>query len=303
MCPRAPEGQGSRKKPHRDVGALFLHATRLSANCTDLHHGLFSSLMKILLEQAMAATRDAGDITLQYFGESFQLTDKGGGDPLTTADLEADAYLKKALLSLRPDSGWLSEETVDDKVRLTREAVWIVDPVDGTREFVAGLPEYVVAVALVEAGVPTMAIIYNPAADDLYAAVKDGGTFKNGQRVFCSEIQELAQATATVSRSEIKRGEIEPYRSHMDAIIPVGSVAYKLALTAAGDCDLNFSVQPKNEWDVCAGDLLLREAGGQMLDRTGRVRIYNQINPLISGGLAAGNTSLVSQILHYMRES
>ena len=89
----------------------------------------------------------------------------------------------------------------------------------------------------------------------------------------------------------------------MDAIIPVGSVAYKLALTAAGDCDLNFSVQPKNEWDVCAGDLLLREAGGQMLDRTGRVRIYNQINPLISGGLAAGNTSLVSQILHYMRES
>ena len=142
--------------------------------------------MKTLLEQAIAATRDAGDLTLQYFGGSYQLADKGGGDPLTTADLAADAFLKKALLDLRPDSRWLSEETVDDRARLTREAVWIVDPVDGTREFVAGLPEYVVAVALVEAGAPTLALICNPAPDDLYAAVKDGGTLKNGQRVFCS---------------------------------------------------------------------------------------------------------------------
>ena len=259
--------------------------------------------MKTLLEQAIAATRDAGDLTLQYFGGSYQLADKGGGDPLTTADLAADAFLKKALLDLRADSGWLSEETVDDRARLTREAVWIVDPVDGTREFVAGLPEYVVAVALVEAGAPTLAIICNPAAGDLYAAVKDGGTFKNGQRVFCSEIQDLPQATATVSRSEIKRGEIEPYRPHLGEIVPVGSVAYKLALAAAGECDLNFSVQPKNEWDVCAGDLLVREAGGQMLDRAGQVRAYNQADPLIAGGLAAGNQSLVAQILHHMREN
>ena len=79
--------------------------------------------MKTLLEQAIAATRDAGDLTLQYFGGSYQLADKGGGDPLTTADLAADAFLKKSLLDLRPDSGWLSEETVDERARLTREAV------------------------------------------------------------------------------------------------------------------------------------------------------------------------------------
>ena len=258
--------------------------------------------MKALLEQAIAATRDAGDITLQYFRGSYKLSAKVGGDPLTTADLEADAFLKKALLDLRPDSGWLSEETIDDRTRLTSEAVWVVDPVDGTREFVEGLPEYVVAVALVEAGAPTLAIICNPATGDLYAAIKNGGTFKNGQRVFCSEIKDLAQATATVSRSEIKRGEIEPYRPHLGEIKPVGSVAYKLALAAAGECDLNFSVQPKNEWDVCAGELLVREAGGQMLDRSSQARSYNQADPLISGGLAAGNQSLVAQILHLMQQ-
>ncbi|MEE3258711.1 MAG: 3'(2'),5'-bisphosphate nucleotidase CysQ [Candidatus Latescibacterota bacterium] len=258
--------------------------------------------MNALLEQAIAATRAAGALTLQYFGGVYQVEDKGSGDPLTTADLAVDAYLKKALLDIRPDCGWLSEETVDDHLRLEREAVWIVDPVDGTREFVEGLPEYVVAVALVEAGAPTLAVICNPAQDQLYAAVKDGGTSLNGQRVFCSEVQDLAKATATVSRREIKRGEIDPYRPHLGEIRPVGSVAYKLALAAAGACDLNFSVQPKNEWDVCAGDLLVREAGGQMLDRTAKVRSYNQRDPLIAGGLAAGNEQLVAQILHHMQE-
>jgi myo-inositol-1(or 4)-monophosphatase len=160
--------------------------------------------MKKLLEETIAATREAGALTLQYFGGQYEIEDKGNGDPLTTADLAADAYLKKALLALRPDCGWLSEETVDDHQRLEREAVWIVDPIDGTREFVEGLPEYVVAVALVEAGAPTLAVIFNPAQDQLYAAIKDGGTFLNGQRVFCSELQTLDKAVATVSLTSAK---------------------------------------------------------------------------------------------------
>ena len=97
--------------------------------------------MKPELKQVISATREAGDLTLRYFGGDYRVEDKGGGDPLTTADLEADAYLKKALLDIRPDSGWLSEETTDDHKRLAREAVWIVDPIDGTREFVEGIAE------------------------------------------------------------------------------------------------------------------------------------------------------------------
>jgi myo-inositol-1(or 4)-monophosphatase len=158
------------------------------------------------------------------------------------------------------------------------------------------------AVALVEAGEPTLAVICNPVRDELYAAIKDGGTYLNGRRVFCSEVADLSRAVATVSRSEVKRGEIDPYHPHLAEIRPVGSVAYKLALAAAGTCDLNFSVQPKKEWDVYAGDLLVREAGGQMLDRGGQVRRYNQQDPLIAGGLAAGPPQLVAQILALMQE-
>ncbi|MYK38737.1 MAG: 3'(2'),5'-bisphosphate nucleotidase CysQ, partial [Gemmatimonadetes bacterium] len=105
-----------------------------------------------------------------------------------------------------------------------------------------------------------------------------------------------------VSRSETKRGGIDPFRPHLGAIRPVGSVAYKLALVAAGACDLNFSIQDKNEWDVCAGDLLVREAGGLMHTCGHQVRTYNQADTLIPGGLAAGNATLVSHILHLMHE-
>ena len=180
--------------------------------------------------------------------------------------------------------------------------MWIVDPIDGTREFVEGIPEYVVAVALVEGGAPTLAVIYNPAQEQIFAAVSGSGTFRNGQRVFCSEVQSLSQATAVVSRSETKRGGIDPFHPHLGEIRPVGSVAYKLALVAAGACDLNFSIQDKNEWDVCAGDLLVREAGGLMHTCDHQVRTYNQTDTLIPGGLAAGNATLVSHILHLMHE-
>ena len=261
-----------------------------------------NSLMQTQLQQAIAATREAGALTLQYFGGPLEVAYKDRNDPLTAADLQADAYLKKALRDLRPDCGWLSEETVDDRQRLEKEAVWIVDPIDGTREFVDGIPEYVVAVALVEGGAPTLAVIYNPAQEQIFAAVSGSGTFRNGQRVFCSDVQSLSQATAVVSRSETKRGGIDPFRPHLGEIRPVGSVAYKLALVAAGACDLNFSIQDKNEWDVCAGDLLVREAGGLMHTYGHQVRTYNQADTLIPGGLAAGNATLVSHILHLMHE-
>ena len=254
------------------------------------------------LELAMQAAREAGIQTLEYFGGQYEIEDKGGGDPLTTADLAANAALSERLRSARPDYGWLSEETVDDKTRLSCQKTWIVDPIDGTREFVKGIPEYVVCVALCDSGVPTVGVIYNPARDALYAAVHQGGAFLNGKRIFCSETSSLTVATSIVSRSEDKRGEINPFRPHLGPVTPVGSVAYKLALVAAGGSDMNFSVQPKNEWDVCAGDLLIREAGGHMLDLQGNVRHYNQADPLIRGGLVAGNTELTRQFLRLIDE-
>ncbi|NKB70930.1 MAG: 3'(2'),5'-bisphosphate nucleotidase CysQ [Candidatus Latescibacteria bacterium] len=259
--------------------------------------------MRPEFDLAMAAARRAGAITLKYYGGHYQVADKGNDNPVTSADLAANAYLSEALQTPYPEYGWLSEETVDDPQRLQRDRVWIVDPIDGTKEFLAEIPEYVVSIALVEKGEPIVGVIYNPPKDELYAAVKGGGTFLNGQRVFCTDTPSLDQATMIVSRSETKRGEIDPFRPHLQAIEPVGSVAYKLAVVAGGGADLNISVQPKNEWDVVAGDLLVREAGGHMLDLAGQVRRYNQADPLIRGGLAAGNPQLTAAALQLIAEA
>jgi myo-inositol-1(or 4)-monophosphatase len=259
--------------------------------------------MKDLLQHTIAAAKAAGAITLKYYGGKYQIERKERDDPVTVADLEADACLREMLLEDHPDYGWLSEETVDAPERLTRERVWIVDPIDGTREFVEEIPEYVVSIALVESGEPIVGVIYNPARDTVYAAVRDGGTFVDGHRVFCTDVDQLSQATMIVSRSETKRGEIDPFIPYLQEVRPVGSVAYKLALVAAGKADLNPSVQPKNEWDVCAGDLLVREAGGRMVDLTGQVRRYNQLDTLIAGGLVAGNPALVEQMLQLIQRT
>ncbi len=254
------------------------------------------------LKLAMDAARTAGSIILKYYGGSYDVRDKGHDNPVTTADAEADECLKKMLLEPSPDYGWLSEETADDPARLDREAVWIVDPIDGTREFLEGIPEFVVSIALVEGGVPTLAAIYKPAGDDLFLATRNGGAFLNGKRTFCSEAPRLDQATLIVSRSETQRGKIDPFLPHLREVRPVGSVAYKLALVAAGQADLNISVQPKNEWDVCAGDLLVREAGGRMLDLESQIRRYNQEDFLIRGGLVAGNPQLTREMLKLIAE-
>ncbi len=272
-------------------GFFLLLAARLA-------NPYFPAPMRAELKTAIDAARRAGELTLEYFGGKYQVEYKERRDPVTSADLAANACLKEQLLGAFPDSGWFSEETADSPQRLSAKRLWIVDPIDGTREFVEGIPEYAVSVALVEEGEPVVGVIYNPPADQLFAAVKGGGTFLNGKRVFCSEVSSLGQATLIVSRSETKRGEIEPLRPHLKEVKPVGSVAYKLAAVAAGlGGDFNVSVQPKSEWDVCAGDLLVREAGGQMLNLEGQVRQYNQPDPLISGGLVAGNPHLVRVML------
>ncbi|MEE3234102.1 MAG: 3'(2'),5'-bisphosphate nucleotidase CysQ [Candidatus Latescibacterota bacterium] len=252
---------------------------------------------------AINAVREAGKLTIELLGDKSTSSQKPNGDILSEADISVNKLLKSRLTSGFPNYGWLSEETIDDDERLNKKHVWIIDPIDGTREFVEGIPEYVICIALVENGAPIVGVQYNPALDQLFAAIRNGGSFLNGKRIFCSESRDLSKASVAVSRSEYKRGEIEPFRSYMGELTPIGSVAYKLALVASGHYDINFSVQPKNEWDVCAGDLLIREAGGCMVDLDGRIRSYNQKNTLIAKGLIAGNSQLVNSTLQRVNEN
>lgn len=214
-----------------------------------------------------------------------QSTLKDGGDPVTDADVVLDEVLKDILL--RDDEGWLSEETKDDKSRLHKERVWIVDPLDGTREFIQGIPEWCISIAYIVNGRPEAAGICSPSAQQTFLGTRATGVTLNGQPVNVTGKQDLAGATVLASRSEVKRGEWKQFETGPFEIIPMGSVAYKMARVSAGLDDATFTLVPKNEWDVAAGWLLIEAAGGRVIDKNARIRQFNQSDPLLPGLLAA----------------
>ena len=229
----------------------------------------------------IGCVRDAGQAVFNMAKNGFRTAYKQNQDPVTTADLKADNILKETLLEKFPETGWLSEETVDDPSRLDKEYIWIVDPIDGTKEFVSSIPEYAVSVALVQNGVPVLAAVYNPAAGQMFTAMKDSGAWLNDKSIL-SERNLAEKPLILASRSEVKRGEFEQFEN-LARIRPCGSIAYKLALIAAGQADATFSLGPKNEWDIAAGVLLIQEAHGKVGDKYGKDFAFNRKNTLVDG--------------------
>jgi myo-inositol-1(or 4)-monophosphatase len=238
------------------------------------------------LERIHAALEAGREVLNRFTPGAIEAEYKAGHDPVTEADRAVDALLKKHLL--RDGEGWLSEETIDDQSRLTKERVWVVDPLDGTREFVQGIPEFCVSIAMVENGVPVAGGICNPATDELILGSRDSGVTYNGVPAQPSQRRDLHGALVLASRSEVKRGEWKQFEAAEFNIRPMGSVAYKLGLVAAGRADLTFTLVPKNEWDVAAGAALVESAGGWTLKLDHSPLRCNQKNPLISGLLAGG---------------
>jgi myo-inositol-1(or 4)-monophosphatase len=241
--------------------------------------------MNSLLNDTIAITRQAGAAIMNYYQDAFAVTDKSPDNPLTDADLAADSLLKRQLGALLPEAGWLSEETTDNPERLAKKYVWVVDPLDGTKEFVMGLPEFSVSVGLVEDGRPLLAVVFNPPTGELFYGERGGGVFLNGRPVQVSPQPTLSGAQVDASRSEMKRGEFAPFAGLVELKI-VGSIAYKLARVAAGLADATWSRGPKNEWDICGGALLVQEAGGQCLDLFNRPFTFNRPQPKVNGIMA-----------------
>jgi myo-inositol-1(or 4)-monophosphatase len=202
-----------------------------------------------------------------------------------------------------PDDGWLSEETRDSAERLSKKRVWVVDPLDGTRDFIAGRPEFVVSIALVENANPTIGVIYNPVTGELFTAVKDQPSQLNGSVISCSTKKQLNESTIYVSRSETRAGLWKQYRDLFKKQVVCGSVAYKLAHIAAAHGDLFVSLKPKNDWDICAGDLIVRNADGIIVNHKSDTIRYNTANPFIPHGLIAGPSQLVKRALPYFKIS
>jgi myo-inositol-1(or 4)-monophosphatase len=252
-------------------------------------------------EAAVEAARRAGAIVRRHYGAGAGAAEKGPDNPVTRADLEADASIRALLGAAFPDDGWLSEETADSADRLSRRRVWIVDPLDGTKEFIQRIPEFCVCVALVEAGRPIVAVEYNPAADRLYVAVRGEGTTVNGVPARVSATSRVADAVVLASRSEDKRGEWDAYKGRVHVRL-TGSVAFKLAELAAGAGDATFTLTPKNEWDICAGTLLVEEAGGRVTDLAGAPLLFNQPTTL-RPGMIASNGVLHAGLLDLIRQA
>ena len=247
---------------------------------------MISHSAKETLERIHAALEAGREVLNRFTPGAIEAEYKAGHDPVTEADRALDAVLKKTLL--RDGEGWLSEETIDDSSRLSKRRVWVVDPLDGTREFVQGIPEFSISIAMVEDGVPIAGGICNPATDELILGSRDTGVTYNGSPAQPSQRHDLRGALVLASRSEVKRGEWKQFESAEFNIRPMGSVAYKLGLVAAGRADLTFTLVPKHEWDVAAGAALVDSAGGWTLKLDHSPLRCNQKDPLISGLLAGG---------------
>jgi myo-inositol-1(or 4)-monophosphatase len=211
------------------------------------------------------------------------------GDPVTAADQAADVVLRDILP--REGEGWLSEESADDPSRLDRRRVWVVDPIDGTREFIEGIPEWCVSIGLVENGTPVAGGIFNPVTDEMVVGSVEDGVTLNGAPARVTAPGGDAKITVLASRSEMRRGEWgDAMKDASLEIRACGSVAYKLGMVAAGLVDATWTLVPKSEWDVAAGTALVRGAGGVAFLVDGTEPRFNKPSPKFPNFGAAGSS-------------
>lgn len=237
------------------------------------------------------AARKAGRIALKYFRRDPKTWDKPGAGPVTEADLAVDAYLHQTLRAARPDYGWLSEETADHparrEARLKAQRTFIVDPIDGTRAFIAGEGSWAVVLAVVTEGTATDAVVHLPSARKTYAATQSRGANLNGTPIHVSERSNpdggRIMARQPVMRPEHWPGGLPQMRRGFRP-----ALAYRMALVAEGRYDATLTLRPTWDWDAAAGALLIAEAGGAVTDAAGKPLRFNSDSGQVPSVVGAG---------------
>jgi myo-inositol-1(or 4)-monophosphatase len=235
-----------------------------------------------LTQSVSAVARRAGALALPYFraGEqtAAKLWYKGQSSPVTEADIAVDSFLKDELLALLPEAGWLSEETADNPQRLVRRHVWVVDPIDGTRAFASGHPDWAVSIALVTDGTPVLGILHAPVHEHLYEARVGAGALRDGRKLVLSG-DNPSPLPARVAGPKPLVDRFEHGTAPVERLPKVPSLALRLARVADGSIDVGLVSANAQDWDIAAADLILREAGGLLTDLAGTRPVYNRPEP------------------------
>jgi myo-inositol-1(or 4)-monophosphatase len=245
-----------------------------------------ATALAAVAQQLAVAVRSAGDVALEASKRPVKSWVKAQNSPVSEVDLAVDALLKTRLAAIMPGAAWLSEETEDDPARLAARRVWIVDPIDGTRAFLAGRADWTVSVALVEEGRPIVAALFAPATEELFLAIAGASVTRNGLAIRASAGEGLAGA-----RISGPKGLLDQVAAAVPEIViatRVHSLALRFARVADSTLDVAFAGGDSHDWDLAAADLLVHEAGGAVTTIAGATLCYNGAIPTHGMLVAAG---------------
>ena len=228
----------------------------------------------------IAAANEAAALAMRRWDDGFESWEKVPGHPVCAVDLEVDTLLRERLTAIDPQAGWLSEETADDRTRLDRRRLWVVDPIDGTRDYIRRRIGWCVSVALVEAGRPVLGVLAAPARDELWTAARGQGAWRNGAAIHVGDRTQLAGARAPTDSLP---------REDRDLVVvsKPNSIALRIAMVAADEADLLATLRWGNEWDIAAAVLIAQEAGASVSDAFGVPLAFNTYAARAFGVLAS----------------
>jgi myo-inositol-1(or 4)-monophosphatase len=240
--------------------------------------------------------REAGALALTMFRTEIRQWTKGQSSPVSEADIAVDDLIRQRLQSATPDYGWLSEESADDRVRLHKQRVWIVDPIDGTRAYLGGREDWSISAALVEAGRPRLAAVFAPATNEFFFAGEGGGASRNDTAIRASagiaiDIDRMAGPHFLLNR--VRRATSPELKN-----FKIGSLALRISRVAQGALDAAFVGGNSRDWDLAAADLLLSEAGGRLTTLHGEALVYNRVEVTHEVLLAAGRERHAHLVKH-----
>ncbi|SEN59464.1 myo-inositol-1(or 4)-monophosphatase [Loktanella fryxellensis] len=237
----------------------------------------------------LSAAQAAGDVAMRHFKTDPQVWDKADDQgPVTEADFAVNALLADRLRSARPAYGWLSEESPDDGARLGTQRQFVVDPIDGTRAFIAHSLDWAIALAVIEDRRVIAGVVTLPARGLTYAAAYGQGATLNGQLLCVTQTRDPATAQVLTTRPNLAARHWQGGAPPAFATAFRSSLAYRMCLVAEGRYDAMLTLRPSWEWDIAAGALIVTEAGGHATDRTGADLLFNAAHPQVNGVIAGG---------------